>query len=156
MKAITLHQPFASLIVEGHKHAETRSWAAPSSLVGRRIAIHAAKRPALGYEDGVRAITENIMTDTYGQGWMEKIPRGAVVGTAILSAVVQVEEQHYDVNTGETTADCRPVLPGPNISVAVDSFGDFSVGRYLWLLKNVIAFSQPVAAKGAQGFWNWQ
>ena len=28
MKALTLYQPWATLIVAGHKHFETRSWAA--------------------------------------------------------------------------------------------------------------------------------
>ena len=44
MRAISLHQPWASLIAEGHKDVETRSWAPPGRLVGQRIAIHAAKR----------------------------------------------------------------------------------------------------------------
>ena len=44
MKAITLHQPWASLIAEGIKTIETRSWAPSREIIGQRIAIHAAKR----------------------------------------------------------------------------------------------------------------
>ena len=43
MKAITLHQPFASLIANGTKTIETRSWAPPKALIGQRIAIHAGE-----------------------------------------------------------------------------------------------------------------
>ena len=42
--AITLHQPWASLIALGIKTVETRSWPAPTRLVGQRIAVHAGKR----------------------------------------------------------------------------------------------------------------
>ena len=41
MKALTLHQPWASLIACGAKRIETRSWPPPKSLIGKRIAIHA-------------------------------------------------------------------------------------------------------------------
>ncbi len=45
MKALTLWQPWASLIVLRHKRFETRSWKM-DGLIGERIAIHAAKRPS--------------------------------------------------------------------------------------------------------------
>ena len=44
MYAITLHQPWASLIALGVKTVETRSWPAPAHLVGQTIAVHAGKR----------------------------------------------------------------------------------------------------------------
>lgn len=42
MRALTLWQPWASLVAIGAKTIETRSWPAPASAVGERIAIHAA------------------------------------------------------------------------------------------------------------------
>ena len=44
MKAFTLWQPYASLIADGTKTIWTPSWAPPRSLIGQRIAIHAAKK----------------------------------------------------------------------------------------------------------------
>ena len=44
MKAITLWQPYASLLVAGRKPHETRSWPPPDSLLGARIAIHAGDK----------------------------------------------------------------------------------------------------------------
>ena len=44
MKAITLHQPWATLIADGAKTIETRSWRPPQTLIGQRIVIHAGKR----------------------------------------------------------------------------------------------------------------
>lgn len=43
LNAITLHQPWATLIAIGAKTIETRSWPAPRHLLGTRIAIHAGR-----------------------------------------------------------------------------------------------------------------
>jgi hypothetical protein len=40
MKALSLQEPFASLVCNGRKRVENRSWAPPASLIGERIAIH--------------------------------------------------------------------------------------------------------------------
>jgi hypothetical protein len=34
-------------------------------------------------------------------------------------------------------------------------FGDYSPGRWAWLLADVVALEQPIPVKGAQGLWNW-
>ena len=39
MRALTLHQPWAQLMVWGLKNIATRSWPAPQGLIGQRIAI---------------------------------------------------------------------------------------------------------------------
>jgi ASCH domain len=44
MKALTVHQPYATLIAIGAKPWEFRGWRPPRSLIGQRIAIHAAAR----------------------------------------------------------------------------------------------------------------
>ena len=43
MQAITGYQPYMTLIAEGIKTVETRSWRPPYALLGNRIAIHAGK-----------------------------------------------------------------------------------------------------------------
>lgn len=44
MKALTIWQPWASLIVAGAKPFEFRGWSMPRSMIGQRIVIHAAAR----------------------------------------------------------------------------------------------------------------
>ena len=44
----------------------------------------------------------------------------------------------------------------PDVRVEPDMFGDFSVGRYLWFLKDVVKLDEPIAAVGRQGIWNWE
>ena len=45
MKALTIWQPWASLIAIGAKPYEFRGWAAPRALRGQRIVIHSGVRP---------------------------------------------------------------------------------------------------------------
>jgi hypothetical protein len=75
--AISLHQPWASLIASGHKCFETRSW--PTKYRGP-IAIHAAKKieedPRLLKLLGIPA---------------SKVPRGAIVAIADLADCVQMD-----------------------------------------------------------------
>ena len=60
MKAITLWQPWATLVATGLKEYETRSWAPPEDLIGRRLAIHAAKRtPRQPVEDFIRNLLDD-------------------------------------------------------------------------------------------------
>ena len=40
MKAITIKQPWASLIVHGFKNIENRTWACPEKYIGHRVLIH--------------------------------------------------------------------------------------------------------------------
>lgn len=44
MKALTIWQPWASLIMAGAKPYEFRGWKLPASMIGQRIVIHAAAR----------------------------------------------------------------------------------------------------------------
>src|SRR5712671_3817606 len=57
MKAISLWQPWASLIACGAKPFETRHWAPPRELIGQSIAIHAAKK----IDKGAAAFAEELM-----------------------------------------------------------------------------------------------
>ena len=102
MYAITLHQPWASLISLGLKAVETRSWPAPARLVGQRIAVHAGKRvvrrPGEAIEKELRA--------HWGDDWQVIIPNGAVVATAVLAGMAQVARD--DLPEGYVVHD-----PGP-------------------------------------------
>jgi hypothetical protein len=36
------------------------------------------------------------------------------------------------------------------------SFGDYTPGRYAWILENVQALPGPIPCKGALGLWEWK
>ncbi len=129
MTAITLWQPWACLIEVGAKPYETRHWRPPASLIGQRIAIHAAARPVVTKHSP--EVLDDIY-DVFGCGWNFSLPRGVVVCTAILASVHRAED------------------------VEPDSFGDYTPGRFAWKLEDVQPILPHVPAKGKQGWWKWE
>lgn len=142
MKALTIWQPYATLLVHGDKLYETRSWA--TSYRGR-IAIHAAKRPvrqtldALAHGSAGQRQTALLMERLLRRfGGPDHLPIGAVVGTARL------------VRCNAITEDFLRTLTPQEIAL-----GDFTLGRYAWEFEDVRPVD-PVPAKGAQGLWDWR
>lgn len=150
MYAITLWQPWASLIADGVKQYETRSWKPPQDLIGKRIAIHAAKRKITEQEFYVDLAGKVRweMYFRYGLKWNKEIPYGAIVATAMLVDVFQVKEVESHCLKVEVLAS-----PGLHTSIPIDPFGDYSPGRYVWSLIDIEKLVTPVEAKGAQGVW---
>ena len=149
MYAITLHQPWATLIALGLKNVETRSWPAPVRLLGQTFAIHAGKhlvrQPGEAIERELRA--------RLGEEWSRAIPTGVVLTTVTLAGMARVE--YVDPMTGHAVHDGRTDMECA-VGVArkkVDPWGDFSAGRWLWLLTDVKALPEPIAAVGHQSFW---
>ena len=148
MKALTLHQPWATLIAAGVKTTETRSWGPPKSLIGHRIALHAGKQ-LIKSQNGLGAGTWEMMNTLYGPEWSDRIPRGKIVATARLADARRVVA--LDLETGRARLSGSPAR-----TVLADPYGDFSPGRWLWLLADVQPCNPPAPARGAQGLWNWE
>lgn len=167
MRALTLHQPWATLIVLGYKTIETRSWAPPLKAIGMRIAIHAGRHvvPVENMPDVWRPITEmqalHMNADYINTAEMQRlVPRGAVVATAVLQDVHRVYEMYDRRDTfqhSQRIARSRSILGFAATSAAgehvVDGYGDFSVGRYLWLLDAIETLETPIECRGYQGLW---
>ena len=151
MYAITLHQPWASLIVLGIKTVETRSWPPPVRLLEQNIAIHAAKLVVREPGPAIDAAMVGLM----GEDWRRVIPAGMVVATATLAGMARVERANladgYATHEPGTEAGCT-VGKGKS---RIDPWGDFSPGRWLWFLTEVKPLPEPVPAIGRQSFWRW-
>lgn len=135
MKVLTLTQPWAMLIAIGAKRLETRSW---STHYRGPIAIHAAR----GFPAGAQAmcVAHPFLATLINAGVdrLDDLPRGVVVCVATLA---EVEET--------TSSTCRAWLRrGPEHERA---FGDYSPGRFAWLLTDVQALAEPVEHRGGQG-----
>lgn len=158
MKALTVRQPWASLIAIGAKRIETRSWR--TSFRGP-IAIHAAKRrPAL------RWVTVSgdapPETDLYAMGpcweWIETPnqnhwagvyewvgPLGAIVATAQLVDCLPILPEADDYSDGRACIESYAGLLrqwGEDADSFEDvsdqlPYGDFTPGRWAWLLGDV-------------------
>ena len=126
MKAISLWQPWASAIALGHKTIETRGW---SARYRGPIAIHAAKI----WKAEQRAFAA-LLKERYGID-LEDAPRGAIVATATVADIQPTEALEYRVGEIERL------------------LGDYSPGRYGWILENIEPLPEPVYHSGKQGFF---
>jgi hypothetical protein len=176
MKAISLRQPWASLIACGAKPYETRHWAPPRELIGATIAIHAAKKVSrdaadmateimFGQFDGHRGLAEKLEAswggDQYPIDLMAPfgeavLPVGCVVCTARLDAAFQLGEEAENAAIPAARIvvrrASRPMLEF--CTVPYDAFGDYSPGRWAWLLRNIKPLIPPPPAVGRQGFFD--
>ena len=146
MKALTLYQPWASLIAHGVKTIETRSWVR-GSMWGERLAIHAGKRVERSSLDPE---TERAIVALYGPEWWMEVPKGAVVCTALVADLRCVRE-----TDGEVAYLSMSFIPDASPKVAVDPHGDFGKGRWLWFLRDIQRLNPPVPAVGRMGLWEW-
>ena len=143
MRALTLTQPWASLVAIGAKRIETRSW---RTAYRGCLAIHAAKgfpRWAKNTADGLRFAEE------LGPG---PLPLGVVIAECrLISCIPTRELQSNGVIPVDYLAGCGDFY----MSDSERLFGDFTPGRWAWLLADMKPLAQPIPAKGAQGLWEW-
>ena len=136
MPAVSLWQPYASLIAAGVKPWETRDFAPPQRLLGKRIAIHAAKRvPRRGElgEDVEAAISAALgRDDWFGR---DGLPLGAVVCTAVLGGAVRIRAPADNNGMAEFDRILNKGSEGGvigRLAIKTDLFGDYSAGRWCW------------------------
>jgi len=155
MKAITIHQPWASLIAIGAKRFETRGW---KTNYRGPIAIHASNKDP---HDMMQSLPHRLQVSIYdsfydhfniASGALKRMPTGVIVATAILTECYEVHIDH--------TGDIMLLIGGiPKVWIGQDSpeanYGHYANGRYAWALTDVQRLPEPMPAKGQQGLWNW-
>ena len=92
-----------------------------------RVAVHAAK----GKPRFVTLAVDMALPETM------KLHFGAVIGTVEIVDCVPVEEIMHTLTERERL------------------LGDYSPGRFAWVLRNPIMFEKPIPARGKQGWWDW-
>lgn len=153
MKALSLTQPWATLIAHGAKRIETRSWA--TSYRGP-LAIHASKNLPGWVGDIVRSEPQfaNALGDLFDPHGrvLGDLPRGCIIAIAELVSVKRIAED--SAGWGWRGPDGR--VYGYHLTDQERAFGDYTPGRYAWLLADVRPLDAPVPAKGALGLWEVQ
>jgi hypothetical protein len=139
MRAITIWQPWASLIAVGAKSIETRSW--PTRYRGPLL-IHAAKRWDAELDFQARYARDKLTLMLFrppseAHERAGSIPIGEATGKVVAVA---------------TLADCRPMAAAPDPINA--EFGHFGPGRWGWVLSGVRPLPSPIPWRGAQGLWD--
>lgn len=128
MKAISIKQPWASLIAHGIKDIENRTWSCPKKYLGQRVLIHALIATD---ENGWEALTREqlfkvIPYEKKLYGKKKELPQGDIIGSVVI-------------------ADCVQNHP----SVWAEK------GVWNWVLKDAVMFDKPIReVKGRLGFWD--
>ncbi len=161
MKALTVLQPWATLIITGAKPYEFRSWRPHAKLVGERIVIHAAKRELMqtevahllcllrdGQDEGEKADTavESCLNadkalPVLQRAWApsyDPLRTQAGVGTAIIGEPRLAQEIAEELGV-------------PRVN---DSDRD-QHAFWAWPMLDPPLWLAPIPMRGAQGFWTW-
>lgn len=153
LPALTLWQPWASLIAVGAKRFETRAHRPPARLIGERIAVHAAQR-VVGLEEMDRPVAV-LIAEALNRGGQSYalLPRGAVLCTARLVAAYRCGVEAHEA-PGHVHLLDRLSAPGVPLRerVPTDLFGNFGRGRWAWELADVRPLVRPHPCRGAQGY----
>lgn len=169
-KVISLLQPWATLVVMGAKRIETRSW---NTNYRGELLIHASQR---FNKEQAKAMAKDPAFDIIGEagydwrpwGKPTTLPLGAIIGSVNLVDTFQFSKDAQS-QLQAYGAEQNPWIPyreGGNDFESLEeedewqdniikelAFGDYSPGRYGWLLSNPVMFDRPIPAKGSQGFW---
>jgi hypothetical protein len=131
MKAISLLQPWATLIVIGAKQYETRS---RNTQHRGRILIHAS----LGKNNEAIRLSAGQPFEKFIKsfGGFYHLPFGAIIGEASISYTVETENVRKKIFGTDEWA-----------------FGDYSTGRMAWKLTSPIQYKNPIPCKGALSIW---
>lgn len=148
MKALTVMEPWAMLMFipnaygVAFKRVETRSW--KTSYRGK-LAIHASKKMLYKSVDFFLGMSEeeiNRFMDAGidGDKALDELVYGAIIGEVELKDCIPIEK----------------LRSGPYDSPYERTFGDWSDGRYGWILSNPILYDKPIPATGKLGLWEWE
>ncbi len=127
MKALSIRQPWAWLIVNGYKDIENRSWALKGGLP-RRVYVHASQTWAILSKDTIVSVAERLYIRVdIAEDWLvnQLRPqcRGALIGEVdIVARVTESDSQWFE-------------------------------GPYGYVLANPVSYETPIPYKGSLGFF---
>lgn len=129
MNALTISQPYASLIADGEKWVENRTWPTPYRGL---LAIHAGK--------GTQYLTRTELAE---------YPNGCVIAIARLVACVSLR----DVRAQEISACSQLYFSRVDIRKFLDH--PHTEGPWCWVLRDIRKLRDPISCIGKQGLWDW-
>lgn len=148
MKCISLWQPWSSAIALGSKRIETRGW---STKYRGPLAIHAAKRMVKSEMLDIQRsqVWQSALIDAYKgdiRFWWEVLPFGQIVATCELVDCRPSESFEASVLDRVRRADIG--------GWTERDMGNFTAGRFGWVLDKVVPLATPIPFKGLQGLFN--
>lgn len=142
MRALTIHQPYAELILRGLKRVENRTWA---TKLREPILIHA------GQSRSWLDLNEKGTVDIHGIAVAE-MTFSAILGVATIVDCVKVDRYVSDRVGGKV-----PVFRKADLKLYpwLDDH-EHAQGPYCFILADVVRFAEPIPCGGKQGFWTYR
>ena len=134
MKALSLMQPWASLVTHGIKTVETRSW---STKYRGELLIHAS--------GGYMLPSEKLLSK-YRKSIPLELPTMAIIGKVNLRDVIKAKDFIKQSNE----------LGFHDLVEHESILGDLSGERFAWLMDEPVIFDEPIPAKGKLGVWEFR
>ncbi len=155
MKALTIWQPWASLIIAGAKPYEFRGWRAPRFIIGQRVVIHAGSRRIVKAE-----VDELLMALTM----RERFPISAAETCLFPEKAIHVLQLARALALPTAAAIGTAIIGEPRSGIEIAT--EFGVPRandsdrdeqanWGWPMLEIEPWPEPIPMKGAQGIWNW-
>ena len=126
MKVLSIKEPFATLIKDGVKIYETRSW---KTNYRGEIYIHASL--SLSKSERVESAKKYLKSE---------IKPGCILCKCELVDCIPMTDEFIKYINKETSES---------------DYGLYSEGRYAWKLKVLEVLDEPIPAKGKLGIWNY-
>lgn len=167
MKALTIWQPWASLIMAGAKPFEFRSWRFPSSMIGQRIVIHAGARPVR------RGECEDLIVRLNGRdAWTTGLHAEKAMSILGIGMTMAIRKQPGGLFDDDGPAfDPLPIAAGlgtvtlgkpidgaataATFGAVVNDSDRHEHMNWGWPMLDIEPWAEPIAMRGAQGFWEW-
>lgn len=130
MKVLSLTEPFATLILNGKKCIETRSW--KTSYRGE-LYIHASMTKISKHDKNNRELMELIKDKPLNYGFI--ICKCKLVDCIYMTNdyIENIKQNHHQEYI------C----------------GEYKEGRYAWILEDIVPLKAPIQEKGQLGIWNY-
>jgi activating signal cointegrator 1 len=153
MKVLSLLQPWASLVVMGAKQIETRSW---NTKYRGPLLIHASKK----YTGAQKSLAVDFnVNHGAGLGFTEDLPVGLIIGSVNLIETFPTEKAWSGTGGIGWKINNKVVVDNDlrmmNITKAEEAYGDYSPGRYGWMLSDPVQFTKGVPVNGKLGIWEY-
>ena len=151
MKALSLIQPYATLIMLGYKTNETRSWDTKHN--GPLAIAASASKPAWARKVCQENMHIRQILSAYGLTF-DTLPRGAVLGIVNVVGTLPIAGPDTYLKNEQPHMFCHPEQLKP----VERACGDYSSpgafpSRFAWALRNVVVFPEPIPCKGALSLW---
>jgi hypothetical protein len=148
MKALTLWEPWASLIRDGWKEVETRHW---YTNYRGPLAIHASVTTDKVERSRISFLLASLGAELpdFRRSTDCEPDKGYVVALCTLAACLPMA-------TVEASAlKLRPPFTPAHGWETEKQFGNYDVGRWAWILRDVRPVTPPIAARGYRKLWDF-